>query len=406
MEKLLKHFLEFMDLSSDRKRLDSYFCKSSTATPSSTASRSNIATPSAREVPLSVSTPVTKRIRKGARGDAGGKATAEADLFEAHNEAKLGAAAREAAATVVEEISTRRRVQQQEKDDDKGAIVLLPPPRLRCVGAAAAPTALARAATAAAAAAVPTVDNVDIVDMTSCSSAVTVAATTAIVNDVTAERETYISSSSMVEGLAASSIDVEAQKAILADIERRNRLQSFQPPLLPPPQEERSKPNKTSATTTMPTVLNPYATPPVRGGKGGSRGRDRGARKTSSGASAAGWAAKSTCDDENRRPMSSRGKGRRGAKGRGVAKSARAAAYETGRGVEGDRPLGKGGMANKGSAAVLSGNSVRQKRAGAVPGAAAAGAAVGAKRGGVMDGKRNSHPASPVATIRDFFGRI
>lgn len=357
VEKLLKHFLEFMDLSQDRKRLDSYFCKPPAATNSSSAWRSGIVTPSRSEV----STTATKRIRKGARDNG-----------------KLGTATAEASVTVAGEVVARRRVQEEE-DENGESIVLPPPPRLRCVGATAAPAAFAAAAVAAAA---PPAVSVDVVDVTACSSTAA--------NGITAERETCTSSSSKAAGLAMDSVDVEAQKAILADIERRNKLKSLQPP-----PEERPKSNET-----MPTVPNPYATPPVRQGGGGGRG----ARKTLSGAGAAAGAATSTCDDENRHPVLMSGQGRRGATGRG-AKTARTAAPDTGQGSkfggrEGGRALGKGGGANKRSASALSGNSGRGLQVG---GEAAAGAMGMAVRREVV-AEKSSHSSSS-ATIRDFFGR-
>ncbi|CAM9879763.1 unnamed protein product, partial [Hapterophycus canaliculatus] len=74
VEKMLSHFLELMDLSSDRKRLDSYFCKrDSPATPAASVSVSgDSSTPGAAGRGCKApSTPAEKR-RRGATGVAAG----------------------------------------------------------------------------------------------------------------------------------------------------------------------------------------------------------------------------------------------------------------------------------------------------------------------------------------------
>ena len=60
VEKMLGHFLEFMDLSSDRKRLESYFCKPSTANVSS----GGVFPPPGAEAPKSISGKSAEKRRK------------------------------------------------------------------------------------------------------------------------------------------------------------------------------------------------------------------------------------------------------------------------------------------------------------------------------------------------------
>ncbi|CAM9394873.1 unnamed protein product [Scytosiphon promiscuus] len=73
VEKMLSHFLELMDLSSDRKRLDSYFCKrDSPATPTACGSRASSTPVASARGPRALNTPAQKR-RRGTTGSAAGR---------------------------------------------------------------------------------------------------------------------------------------------------------------------------------------------------------------------------------------------------------------------------------------------------------------------------------------------
>lgn len=396
-----------MDLSQDRKRLDSYFCKPSAATTSSTGfggGTSSGGTPRKSEAPSSVPTPAAKRMRNIAGGAAGARKASTASALTGTCKRRSNEQLEESAAHNLGEVSEEKKW---------GFVVSPRPPPLRCLGALPAPAAEA-----------------GIIDL---------AAGTTRTADKIPDRETRLrgvsggSSPVTAAGpLVVDSVDVEAQKAILADIERRNRLRSVQ--LSPPPPSPREGTPKSDKATTIKmestmaaTVPNPYATTPgVRRTEEGRGEREqlagRPQKKQPSEADAAVPAAvrggrraavTKAVDVENRRPLSSlTGRGRRGGTsaagrgGRGDSKaSGKTAARgststssgtpDTGRGSGGKfggrgggRSLGKGRVANSSNSPLFDG------------GAVSAGIEV-AREG---DGKGRRDSSSP-ATIRHFFGR-
>lgn len=408
VEKLLKHFLEFMDLSQDRKRLDSYFCKPSAATTSSAGfgdGTSGGGTPRRSEARTPAPTPAAKRMRNIAGGAAGARkaSTAAATLtgaFKGRNNEQM----EEAAVNHIGEAG----------EGEKEELVASPrPPPLRCLGALPAPASA----------------EADVIDL---------AAGTARSADNLPRRETRVHGASdgsspvtAAVPIVVDSVDVEAQKAILADIERRNRLRGLPPPPTPPsPRQGTPKSDKARTikmeSTAVAAVPNPYATTPsVRRTEGqGEGGQPAGfpqeeqlSEATTAVPTAArmgrGTAVTNAHGVENRRPLSSlTGRGQRGgesAAGRGgrndskaVGKTARRGSTSTSGGTPdagragggryggrgGGRSLGKGHVTNSNSKSLLDG------------GAVSAGIEV-SKEG---DGKGRRDSSSP-ASIRDFFGR-
>lgn len=356
VEKLLKYFLEFMDLSHDRKRLDSYFCRPSPKAKRTGDVSAGMAAPSPSGV-SSTPPPASKRTRSDDIGSSG--SSTAADLEDMHGEGFAGNNGAEGAGHVHVVAGAGGTTAGRPSNENDGPIGLPPPPRLRCLDGKSDGGVRSFAATAATLAP----DVVVFVDVGSESSE------RSSVVHVPAETCTNTGGGRSPSAIELDLVDVEAQKAILADIERRRKLSSNS-------QDEKPRPPSTA-------VQNPYAP----GRKGGTR------RINSTGAASAG-STNIPREGESRRLVAGRGVG--GGQG-GASKKVRSARIPDEMQTAG-KLRGRDGGCGPGAGRVSGrGTGVTTK----MPGTAGNGPG---QQGAVARGggeKSNSFPAN----IRDFFGR-